>query len=275
METDSLIYLLSVAGLFGCFCLAILAVGGAIGFLFFRRGRATAAAFAAEPAQQGEAFLDSTTLRPWSPQGWSDLSSRWEGWWRNFTMPGRQESVAQGVVRSLADPGGPGWMAFTLRRWQVRNGEVTLKTAEHRVELKVTGRGVLDPNVSVEAMVDGSPSGTIAVTYPACAYRSADGSVEARWTAELRWNNERRLTGGRLLSRDVNYDALTANGRQVAAITDTWIRYPHPGSTKPIHSALQAVAPNLTPAEEGVLLIALGMALYYDSLRNRKYVYDW
>jgi hypothetical protein len=65
------------------------------------------------------------------------------------------------------------------------------------------------------------------------------------------------------------------NGRTIAAITDTWIRYPHPESAKPIHPALQSVLEDLTPIEQNILLIALGLGLYYDSLRNRRYIYDW
>jgi hypothetical protein len=80
----------------------------------------------------------------------------------------------------------------------------------------------------------------------------------------------------RLTSRDVNYDLLTVNGRKIAALTDTWIRFPHPISVRPYHPALQLVVKDLTPIEQNILLIALGLGLYYDSLRNRQgYIHDW
>jgi hypothetical protein len=116
--------------------------------------------------------------------------------------------------------------------------------------------------------------GSIAVTAPSCTYHSKDGAVEAQWVAEVRWNNE-KFALNRLTSRDVNYDTLTVNGRNIAAITDTWIRYPHPESVKPFHPALQTVLEDLTLIEQNVLLIAVGLGLYYDSLRNRRYIYDW
>jgi hypothetical protein len=271
----SALYILLVFGLAGAVCVGILAVGVVIGFVVFRQSRATAQAFATEPEFQGEAFLRAAMLRPWSPGAWADLSSRWQGWWRNVSLPGRQEGYAQGIVMSLAEPVGPGWLSFTLQRWQVRNAALVLRTAERRLEMNVSSQGPFDANVQAEVTLDGVPAGTVQVTYPACLYRSADGAVEARWTGEVRWNNERRITRHRLLSRDVNYDGLTVNGRPVAALTDTWIRYPHPESSRPIHPALKDVASSLRPAEATALLVAIGMGLYYDSLRNRKYVYDW
>jgi len=80
----------------------------------------------------------------------------------------------------------------------------------------------------------------------------------------------------RLTSRDLNHDLLTLNGRKIAGLTDTWIRYPHPESVKPFHPAVQSLIKDLTPVNQDVLLIALGLGLYYDSLRNRQgYIYDW
>lgn len=123
--------------------------------------------------------------------------------------------------------------------------------------------------------IDGMENGSIAVTAPSCIYRSKDGAVEAHWITEVRWNNE-KFALNRLTSRDVRYDTLTVNGRNIAAITDTWIRYPHPESVKPFHPALQSVFEDPTPIEQNVLLIALGLGLYYNnSLRNRSYIYDW
>jgi hypothetical protein len=143
-----------------------------------------------------------------------------------------------------------------------------------RVELKVTARSVSDPNIRVVSFIDGVEDGAIEVNYPACRYRSQDGAVEAAWVAELRWNNETHAFK-RLTSREVNYDAVMVNGREVASLTDTWIRYPHPESVKPFHAALRQVSNSMTSVDENVLLIALGIGLYYDSLRNRGYIYDW
>jgi hypothetical protein len=126
----------------------------------------------------------------------------------------------------------------------------------------------------VVTAIDGLEDGAIAVTSPSCIYHSKDGAVEAHWIAEVRRGNETYALN-RLISRDVNYDLLSVNGRKIAAITDTWIRYPHPESVKPFHPALQSIVEDATPIEQKVLMIALGLALYYDSLRNRSYIYDW
>jgi hypothetical protein len=258
-----------------CFvCLTMLLVLGIVGFFLFRQGSSTAKTFTNQPEKQGEDFLDSASLRPWSPSAWADLSSRWEGWWFNRRVINRHEGYTQGIVRSLADSQGDGWIAFTVQRQQVRTGTVILKTSHKRIELKVSAKSVTDVNIQAVTLIDGLEDGAIVVNYPSCHYRSQDGAVEAGWTAELRWNNERHAFK-RLTSRDVQYDQLMVNGRKIASLTDTWIRYPHPESVKPFHPALQQVDENLTAAEENVLLIALAVGLYYDSLRNRGYIYDW
>ncbi|MCE9646011.1 MAG: hypothetical protein K8S20_08430 [Chloroflexi bacterium] len=264
--------------IFGLGCLAfifflVIFIGAMI--FFFRTASSTVKKMNTRPEKEGEEYLASAALREWGPDAWADLSSRWEGWWLNTTGLGRSDGYTQGVVASLQDPKGPGWMAFTLERHQARNGPVILKTSRGRIELKVTSKSVADKNIQVVTTVDGVEDGSIAVTYPNCLYRSKDGTLEARWVAEWRWNKEKSLLN-RLTSREVNYDKLTVNGREIAAITDTWIRNPHPESTRPIHPALQSISRDLSGSEENVLLIALGLALYYDSLRNRQgYFYDW
>jgi hypothetical protein len=258
----------------GCGCLAIAIIAGGAIFLFARGSRGVAQKFTTQPTQQGEEFLTSASLRPWELGAWADLSNRWEGWWKNIIQPGRQEGYTQGVVKSLRAPDGAGWVAFTIQRQQVRNGRVILQNSDRRAELRITSQSRLDPNVQMETLLDGVEAGTITVTYPSCVYHSADGAVEAHWVSELRWNNE-RYVGNRMTARDVTYDDLIVNGRRVAALVDTWARCPHPQSTRPFAPALQAVATDMSAAEEGALLIALGMALYNDAIRNRRYIYDW
>jgi hypothetical protein len=246
-----------------------------LAIFFIRSASTTAKKLNYRPDKQGEEFLASASLRPWSPDAWTDLSSRWEGWWHNTSGLGRIDGYAQGIVASHQDPKGTGWIAFTIERHQARSGPVILKTSGQRIELQVTSKSIPDRNIRVVTTIDGVEDGSIAVTYPNCIYHSKDGAVEAHWVAEWRMNTEVNAFG-RLMSRDVRYDTLTVNGRAIAAITDTWIRYPHPESTKPFHPALQSVLGDLTPVEQNVLLIALGLGLHYDSLRNRElYVYDW
>lgn len=273
MEYNWLV-ILPALGLAGLICIFIVAVFAGLVFFFVRQARSTAKQFNYRPAQQGEGFLASASLRPWSPNAWTDLSSRWEGWWLNRTSIGRSDGYTQGIVASSQDSKEPGWIAFTIERHQARSGTVILKTSQQRIELKVSSKSHLDRNIQVVTTVDGLEDGSIAVTAPACSYRSKDGAVEALWIAEVRRNNE-TFALNRLVSRDVRYDTLTVNGRNLASITDTWIRYPHPESAKPFHPALQSVIEDPTPIEQNVLLIALGLALYYDSLRNRSYIYDW
>lgn len=274
MNNNSAILIL----VFGLTCLTFIFIAVifiVLAIIFIRSTSSTTKKFSYRPDKQDEEFLASASLRLWSPNAWSDLSSRWEGWWRNSTGLGRSDGYTQGIVASQQDSKGPGWIAFTIERHQARNGLVILKTSQQRIELKVTSKGASDTNIQVVTIIDGLEDGSIVVTYPTCTYRSKDGTVEAHWIAELRWNNETHVLN-RLTSRNVRYDTLTVNGRNIAAITDTWIRYPHPESTKPFHPALQSVIEDLTSIEQNVLLIAVGLGLYYDSLRNRQsYVYDW
>lgn len=251
-----------------CFIVIGLAVFAGIAFIIFRAAGAEIEDIARHSPQKSQEFLEAAVLRPWESGTWVDLSSRWEGTWRSVSALGRQEGYTQGVVRSLNNPARPGWIAFTVRRQQFKNARVILKTSDRRVELTVTGQGVFDPNLKVETVLDGRETGTLTVTYPACVYRSADGAVEAQWMTPVRMNQLTHVMG-RVLNRDVKYNSLSVNGRQIAAINDTWVRNPHPESTAPIHPALQSTAGSLTPAEEGALLIALGLALYYDSIRRR------
>jgi hypothetical protein len=268
------VVLLLASGLACLICIFIVAVFVGLIYFFVRQARYSGHQFNNRPAQQGEEFLSSASLRPWSPIAWIDLSSHWEGWWLNTTSIGRRDGYTQGIVASIQDPRGSGWIAFTIQRHQTRSGTIVLKTSNQRLELKVTSESHLDRNIQLVATIDGLVNGSIAVTAPSCNYSSKDGAVKAQWVAEVRWNNEKFVLN-RLTSRDVKYDILTVNGRNIAAITDTWIRYPHPESLKPFHPALQSVSEDLTPIEQNVLLIALGLSLYYDSLRNRRYIYDW
>ncbi len=273
MDNNSIIMLLAF-GLAALICIFIAAVFAGLVFFFVRQARSAGRQFSNQPSKQGEEFLASASLRPWSPTARVDLSSRWEGWWINRTSIGRSDGYTQGIVASLQDPKGPGWIAFTIQRHQARSGPIVLKTSQQRVELLVTSKSHLDRNIQVVTTINGLENGSIGVTAPSCIYHSKDGTVEAHWIAEVRWNNEKYVLN-RLTSREVRYDTLTVNGRDIAAITDTWIRYPHPESVKPFHRALQSVVEDLTPIEENVLLIAIGLGLYYDSLRNRSYIYDW
>ncbi len=273
MDNNSVIMLLAF-GLAGLICIFIVVMFVVLAFFFFRQASSAAKELSYRPAQQGEEFLASASLRPWNPNAWTDLSSHWEGWWLNTTSIGRSDGYAQGIVASDQDPKGPGWIAFTVQRHQARSGTIIIKTSQQRVELKVTSKSHLDKNIQVVTTIDGLENGSIAVTAPSCIFRRKEGAVEAHWIAEVRWNNETYALN-HLTSRDVRYDTLTVNGRNIAAITDTWIRYPHPESVKSFHPALQSVVEDLTPIEQNVVLIALGLGLYYDSLRNRRYIYDW
>ncbi len=59
-------------------------------------------------------------------------------------------------------------------------------------------------------------------------------------------------------------------------VADTWVRAPSPDNTRPFNPALQSVADNLSPEDQWALACAVGMALYYDNLRNREgFRYDW
>lgn len=256
-------------------CAIILVVFGVMIFVFVRSSRQTAKALTTQPAQQGEDFLNSAQLRPWDDSAWADLSCWWDGWWRNTTRPGHQEGYTQAVVKSLRNPDGPGWLAYTLTRHQVRIGTLILKSSDSRIELRISARSIQDQDVQVQVWRNGAQAATIAVTHPNCVYRSVDGATEAQWTARHHGAIV-RAQGIPVTSQDVHYDDVTVNGRRIAALADTWVRAPRPQNTTPFNPALQSVAGDLTPVEQQALYCALGMALYYDNLRNREgFQYDW
>jgi hypothetical protein len=250
-------------------------VFGVIIFFLVRGARKTATAFATQPAQQGEEYLSAVSLRPWDDSAWADLSCWWDGWWRNITRPGRQEGYTQAVVKSLKNPGAHGWLAYTLTRHQVRIGTLTLKSSDWRIELRISALSIQDRDVQVQVWRDGTQVATIAVTFPTCAYRTTDGATEAQWNARNRGAIV-RVQGIRMTSNDPEYNDVTVNGRRIAAVADTWVRAPRPQNTTPFNPAVKSLADDLNSEEQQALYCALGMALYYDNLRNREgFQYDW
>ena len=275
MNNNSVILIL----VFGLTCLTFIFIAVifiVLAIIFIRSTSSTTKKFSYRPDKQDEEFLASASLRSVESQCMVSISPV-AGRAGGAIVLGSAEvmdipRVLSRLSRTLRVPGGSPLPSNGIKPEMVL---AILKTSQQRIDLKVTSKGVSDTNIQVVTTIDGLEDGSIVVTYPTCTYRSKDGAVEAHWIAELRWNNETHVLN-RLTSRNVRYDTLTVNGRNIAAITDTWIRYPHPESTKPFHPTLQSVIEDLTSIEQNVLLIAVGLGLYYDSLRNRQsYVYDW
>jgi hypothetical protein len=259
---------------FGVMCLALL-VFGVFVFAFFKNvsnfGQTLTAEFPVPSAQE---FLTATVLRPWEANAFSDLSCHWKGDWRTLTRLGRYEGYARGVIQSHRNPEGPGWIAFTIDsdNRQERDGKIVLMTSTRRVELKVSGER-LSLTMRARAEVDGKEWGAMRVTYPACLYQSVDGATTARW--EPVFKSKRSWAFTALWVSDPDYYPLLVNDRHVAALADLWIRNPRPDAPKPLPAALQSVNNSLTDTEQGILLMMLGMSLYFETLRPHRLRYDW
>jgi hypothetical protein len=273
MDIDPL-FLFALAIFIAVMCFGTLIFAGLI-FLFVKRIASFNKMLTAElPVPSAENFVDSAVLRPWETDGLRDLSCHWKGDWRNTTRLGRYEGYTRGIIQSLCEPDGTGWLAFTIDsdNRQVRQGIIRLKTSMQQIELKISGDR-LSLSMQVQACVDGSNWGSITVAYPTCVYRSRDGFSEARWAPVLR--PKRLYIPGKLIVADPHYYPLIVNNRQVAALADLWIRQPQTGKPRPFPAALQAVSPGLSANEEAILLMMLGMSLYFDTLKNWRIRYDW
>jgi hypothetical protein len=226
-------------------------------------------------APPAEDFLASTRLHPWGPGAFGQLSAHWKGDWSNIIRMGRYEGYARSIVKSLQDLSGPGLIAFTIDsdHRQERKSIIILKTSAQRVELNVSGSR-LSLNMQAQAWIDGIEWGSITVTYPTCLYRSIDRATEARWAPILR--EKRWFIFAKLFVSDPDYYPLVVNNRIVAALSTMWIRNPRANTPNPLPPALQSVNGDLNADEQGILLIMLGMSLYFDSMRRGLGGrYDW
>ena len=267
-------FFLSIAAFLGMMCIALLVFGVFVYFFIIRASKFNTMLHAELSFPPVEDFLASAALRDWEAGAFSDLSCRWKGEWYDITRLGRYEGYTRGVVKSLRDPNGLGWIAFAINsdHRKERDGLIVLTTSAQRVELKVTGQR-LDPNVQVRASINGIEWGSITVTHPNCNYQSVDRTTNAQWTPVLR--PKLAYAFNKLIVSDPVYYPLMVNNRSVASFADMWIRNPQVGSQKQFPAALQLVSSDLTDTEQGILLIMLGMSLYFDSLHIRRLRYDW
>lgn len=267
-------FFLSIAAFLGVMCIALLVFGILVYFFIIRVSKFNTMLHAELSFPPVEDFLASATLRNWEAGAFSDLSCRWKGEWYDITRLGRYEGYTRGVVKSLRDTDGLGWIAFAINsdHRKERGGLIVLKTSAQRVELEIKGER-LNPNVQARASINGVEWGSIAVTHPICNYQSADRAIKAQWSPVLR--PKRAYIFNKLIVYDPVYYPLMVNNRSVASLADMWIRNPQVGSQKPFPAALQSVSGDLNDKEQGILLITLGMSLYFDSLHIRRLRYDW
>jgi len=271
---SGILFFVSIAAFLGIMCIAVLVFGAFIYFFIIRASKFNTTLHTELSFPPVDEFLASASLRDWELGAFSDLSCRWKGEWNNVTRQGRYEGYTRGVVKSLRDPDGLGWIAFAINsdHRKERDGLIVLATSAERVELKARGQR-LNPNVQVQASINGIECGSIVVTYPNCSYQSVDRVTQAKWTPVLR--SKRAYAFNKLIVYDPVYDPLKVNNRPIASLADMWIRNPQVGSQKPFPSALQSVSSDLDDNEHGILLIMLGMSLYFDSLHIRRLRYDW
>jgi len=105
----------------GLICLAPFCLG-ALGLVAFAallvwiiyrqwQPKSTAALAAGSEAMRSKLEQMVASLRPWSSEGLTDLSTDWDARWTRF---GRDLS-ASGSIPSLSAPKGPGWVALALK----------------------------------------------------------------------------------------------------------------------------------------------------------------
>ena len=252
-----ILFLLAGCGLF-FFSVVFIALAG-----FFIISKSTSSkAYSETIILKDEDYLASATLRPWSPNAWTDMSSHWDGWWSGFDGLGKSEAYAHGTITSSQDPTGPGWMAFTIHRQELRNAEIVLKTSQQRLELKITSKHIWDQNIRGSALIDGLENGSIEVNYPACIYRDNNGAVATGWNVKLRSFRPNTFKW------TIHYDPIAGNGRAVASIIDTWYRTSQFKDIKPYPPALHLTGA-ITPTEQNILLAGIALCLYYESLAHR------
>jgi hypothetical protein len=91
-------------------------------------------------------------LRPWSPEGLTDLSTDWDARWTKF---GRDLN-ARGTIPSLGEPKGPGWVAFVFKVRGARQpeGQMQACTTVQAFDYGISREGV-------DLLVDGAPLGRV------------------------------------------------------------------------------------------------------------------
>jgi hypothetical protein len=233
-------------------------------------------------APPAEDFLACAPLHPWDSGAPSDISCRWKGEFRFVARPGHYENYARGVVKSLRDPSGPDWLAFTMdsEHRRERRGVIRLKTSAQQFEMKVNGP-LLQFNTHVQVWQDGAESGFITVTHSpslgsihlTCFYHSADHTVQAQWSPIFRPKGVFFLN--KVFDYDPDYYPLVINNRTVATIADIWIRNPRVNARRPFPVAVRLMKDNLDPDEQNILIMMLGLSLYFDTLHSRHRFHDW
>jgi len=215
---------------------------------------------------KGEDYLAAASLRPWNPNAWNDLSSHWDGWWWDITGFSGNKGYAHGIIASTQDPLGPGWMAFTNNRHELKNAEIVLKTSQQRVELKITSNSKWDQNIHASASIDGVENGSLEVTFPNCSYHSSDGTVTGAWNVKRRSSSGWYVLGQPVSQKKVLYDPIVVNGQPIANLTDRWFRTTKTKNTNPYPPAFQPVSPQLPHVEQNILLISIALGMYFDTM---------
>ena len=215
---------------------------------------------------KGEDYLAAASLRPWNHNAWNDLSSHWDGWWWDTSGINGNNGYAHGIITSLQDPIGPGWIAFTNNRHELSNAEIVLKTSQQRVELRITSNNKFDQNIRVAASIDGVENGSIQVTFPDCSYQNTDGTVTGGWNVKTRSSSGWYILGQPVSQKKVFYNSIVVNGRTIANLTDRWFRTTKTKNTNPYPPALQPVSPQLPLVEQNVLLIGIALGMYFDAM---------
>ena len=264
MSSGMAFLLIIILVISGVFCFSIVFIGVAA-FLIIKAS-SSKPYIPEKPMAKGEDYLASASLRPWNPNAWNDLSSHWDGWWWDTSGIFGNNGYGHGIIASTQDPMGPGWIAFTNNRHELKNAVIVLKTSQQRVELKITSKSKWDQNIDVSASVDGVENGSLEVTFPNCSYRSTDGTVTGAWNVKINSSSEVYILGQSVSNKKVLYDSIVVNGQPIANLTDRWFRTTKTKNTNPYPPALQLVSPQLSHIEQNILLIGIALGMYFDTM---------
>ncbi len=206
-------------------------------------------------------------LRPWQRQAWHDLAARWEGEWTS-ALPTVTVGQFRGVVLSLHDPQGPGWLAFDMQRPNRRDMRLTLVSSQHHITLQGRFHSLVRGTADLAVHVDGRAWGIVRL--PAgWFHRGPIALLDEQGTRRgIFWHQAHRLVRAGWAGRmTIYYGPVLYQGRRLGELACTWVKRPNArqqqaraasyGQPLPAYPAWCEVAEPLQDEEQLWLLTAL------------------
>ncbi len=222
-----------------CAIILIAVVGGIVVLTLFKRASETLRT--PQYGSRDEFFAAEVPgLKAWQPGSLADLSNRWRGSYRQSGA----SNWAQGMIRSFAQPD-ENLIAFYVERAAFYDGTMHLRTSENEIVLSFTGGGASSGKATV--IFDGEQLGWISLP---------EGMIHDAQAQPVGQHQRPKFWLG-WIGTPPRYTPVILNGRSVAAIILMWQW--HERKHQP---ALQNIAVDLSPQEQGWLLALAGLNLY-------------